>query len=253
MEFSTYSRKKISLLIVPGPHDVGSAAAEIIKNTLKKKSRCVLGFATGSTTVPLYRELVGLYKRGVISFRDCICFTLDEYRHLPPIHRRSLRHFMEKNLFSRVDIPRENIHYLNGAADDPERECRAYGEEIRRAGGIDVQILGIGFNGHIGYNEPGSSRLSRTRMVMLSEETRARLRPLFGQTGPPRYALTMGVATILSAKRILLLAAGRDKSRVIDKALREKPAGDLPASFLQTYPGPITVILDTQAARLLPH
>ncbi len=199
----------------------------------------VLGLATGSTPVRLYRQLIRLHREEKLSFRGVITFNLDEYYGLPRTHPESYWRFMHDQLFDHIDIPAENIHLPDGmvARGEVFASCAAYEEKIRAAGGLDVQILGIGRTGHIGFNEPGSGRESRTRLVTLDALTRRdAARDFLGEAHVPRHAVTMGVGTILEARRILLLAWGESKARVIASAVEHDATDALPASFLQRHP-----------------
>jgi len=251
MEYKTAIGKKFTLIIARGPEEVGARAADIVMELVGKGRPGVLCFPTGSTPIPLYRRLAGLYRKGLVSFRNCKAFTLDEYRGLPSSNKNSFRFYMERHLFSKTDFPPRAIHSFNGMAEDIEMECRKYEEAINKAGGISLLFLGIGANGHIAYNEPGSNQCSRTRMVVLSQETRRAIQKNFPGKYPPQYAFTLGIATILSAKTIVLMATGRDKARAIFRALKGKPTSDVPASFLQSFKGRLIVILDRDASSML--
>jgi len=251
MQYKTAIGKKLTLIITPGPEEVGTRAADIVMELVGKGRAAVLCFPTGSTPLPLYRRLASLYRKGLISFRNCKAFILDEYRGFPPSNKNSFRFYMERHLFSKTDFSHSAIHSFNGMAGDIDMESRKYEEAIKKAGGISLLFLGIGANGHIAYNEPGSNLCSRTRMVVLSKETRRAIKKNFPGKDPPQYALTLGIATILSARTIVLMAAGRDKAKAIFRALKGKPTPDVPASFLQCFKGRLIVILDRDASSLL--
>lgn len=198
----------------------------------------VLGLATGSTPVRLYRQLIRRHRENGLSFRNVITFNLDEYYGLPRTHPESYWRFMHDQLFDHVDIPAENVHVPDGTVPRAEvfEWCRGYEEAIRAAGGIDLQILGIGRTGHIGFNEPGSGRDSRTRLVTLDALTRRdAARDFLGEGNVPRHAITMGVGTILDARRVVLLAWGEAKAGVVAQAVEGVPTESLPASFLQGH------------------
>ncbi|NIP96057.1 MAG: glucosamine-6-phosphate deaminase, partial [Akkermansiaceae bacterium] len=183
--------------------------AELIRSRSAKGRKTVLGLATGGTPTSLYHELVRLHREEGLSFAHVITFNLDEYLDLPRDHPESYWTFMHRHLFDQVDIPPGNIHIPDGTANDPEAVCTSFESAIRDAGGIDLQILGIGRNGHIGFNEPGSPAGTRTRVVELSQSTTHRAAEAFGGVdNVPQRAITMGVATILDARRIVLLAFG---------------------------------------------
>ena len=227
----------------------GELAALIRRNNAAGRPT-VLGLATGSTPVRLYRQFIRLHREEKLSFKNVITFNLDEYHGLPRTHPESYWRFMHEQLFDHLDIPPANIHIPDGTV--PRAEvfawCRAYEDKIRAAGGLDVQILGIGRTGHIGFNEPGSGRDSRTRLVTLDALTRRdAARDFLGEANVPRHAITMGVGTILEARRILLLAWGEAKARVLADAVEKAPTDSLPASFLQGHPA-VEFHLDAAAA-----
>lgn len=236
-----------------GARIVASEIAALIRLRGKENRTVVLGLATGSTPVPVYRELIRMHREEGLSFKHVITFNLDEYYPLARNHRESYWRFMQDQLFAHIDIPAENIHLPEGEVSREEafEHCRAYEEKIAQAGGIDLQLLGIGRTGHIGFNEPGSGEDSRTRLVTLDAMTRRdAARDFLGENNVPRYAITMGVGTILEAKRILLLAWGMGKATVVAKALEELPNERLPASYLQSHSN-TTFILDKPAASAL--
>jgi glucosamine-6-phosphate deaminase len=224
--------------------------ADLIEIRSKSGKPTVLGLATGSTPLPLYAELIRLHREG-LSFRSVITFNLDEYEGLGPDHAQSYRYFMEANLFGHLDIPKSAIHIPDGRAADPAGECAAYEAAIRAAGGIDLQVLGIGRTGHIGFNEPPSAVDSRTRWVHLDEVTRKDNSVFFGDLAQvPHGALTMGVATILEARRVALLAFGEAKAAIVARAAKETPSAGCPATWLQQHQD-CTFHLDAAAAKRL--
>jgi glucosamine-6-phosphate deaminase len=213
----------------------------------------VVGLPTGSTPVPFYSALIGMFLERQLDFSRVCTFNLDEYMDIPPYHANSYRTYMETHLFHYTNLPRENIYFLNGMTRDWKSTCQGYEDSIRNAGGIDLQLLGIGMNGHIAFNEPGTERSSRTRMVRLSERTlreNARLFP--DPKEAPAFALTMGIGTILEARKIILLAAGASKANAVYESLCEPPQTRVPASFLQTFPGECSFVVDTLASAELP-
>jgi len=215
--------------------ELSEKTADIVLAVLKGKPDLVLGLASGSTPVGLYELLVLAHKKGEADFSQVHTFHLDEYVGLATNHKQSYRHFFEKHLLSKVNIPEANTHFLDGGAKDPERECERYEQEIKDAGGIDVQILGIGQNGHIAFNEPGSPRDSRTRVVDLDAQTIKSNSRFFDSIDEvPRQAITMGIATILEAKHIILLAA-KNKKDIVEKALEANPSPTIPASLTKTH------------------
>jgi glucosamine-6-phosphate deaminase len=225
--------------------------ADLIEIRSKSGKPTVLGLATGSTPLPLYAELIRLHREEGLSFRSVITFNLDEYEGLGPDHAQSYRFFMEANLFGHLDIPKSAIHIPDGRVTDAAHECAAYEAAIRAAGGIDLQVLGIGRTGHIGFNEPPSAVDSRTRWVHLDEVTRKDNSVFFGDLAQvPHGALTMGVATILEARRVALLAFGEGKAGIVARAVKETPSAACPATWLQQHPD-CTFHLDAAAAKSL--
>jgi len=230
---------------------VAREIADLIELRSKSGKPTVLGLATGSTPLPLYAELIRLHHTEGLSFRSVVTFNLDEYEGLGPTHPQSYRHFMEENLFRHLDLPATHIRIPNGQAKDVAANCAEYEAAIRDAGGIDLQILGIGRTGHIGFNEPPSAADSRTRRVHLDEVTRRDNSLFFGELAQvPHGALTMGVATILEARRIELLAFGAAKADIVARAIKESPSAGCPATWLQRHPA-CTFHLDAAAAQAL--
>ncbi|HEY4301725.1 MAG TPA: glucosamine-6-phosphate deaminase [Candidatus Didemnitutus sp.] len=217
---------------------VAGEIADLIRRRANEGRMAVLGLATGSTPVGVYAELVRLHRAGELSFRNVITFNLDEYHPLGSGHPQSYHEFMRAHLFAHIDIAPENVHIPDGevALADVDASCRAYEDMIRAAGGIDYQILGIGRTGHIGFNEPGSPRRSRTRLVVLDPLTRRDAAGDFGgEEHTPRQAITMGVATILEARRVVLMAWGRHKAEIVRAAVEGEPTSKVTASFLQEH------------------
>ena len=197
----------------------------------------VLGLATGSTPLPFYDELIRRHREEGLSFARVVTFNLDEYEGLGRDHERSYWHEMWSNLFKHLDIREENVSVPPSVSDDPDRDAAAYEEAIREAGGIDWQLLGIGGEGHIGFNEKGSEIDSRTRRVTLARKTIVDAAPGFGgEDLVPTHAITMGVATILEAKRVVLLARGASKRAIVRRAMSGEVGPEVPASFLQNHP-----------------
>ncbi len=241
----------MKIIIIKNKNDVGIKAAELVINEIKKKPDLVLGLATGRTMIPFYRNLVKLIRRNKIDTNNLVTFNLDEYVGLNERNKGSLRYFMEKNFFSKVNLKKKNINFLNGKARNILRECRKYEKEIMKAGGVDLQILGIGRNGHIGFNESLSSFKSRTRNVLLNKMTRKDNVAFFGSLKKvPQRALTMGIATIMKARRIILLASGKQKAKAVALALKGKINEKIPASILQRHKD-VKFILDAGAAENL--
>ena len=232
---------------------IGAAIAALIRERQGNGRNAVLGLATGSTPVKLYRELIRLHREESLSFRNVVTFNLDEYCGLPSQHPESYRHFMEVQLFKHVDVPPKNIHVPDGTVPRSEvyEYCQQYEQQIRCAGGIDLQILGIGRTGHIGFNEPGSAIDSRTRMVALDRLTRRdAARDFRGEANVPEYAITMGVGTILEAREIALLAWGESKAAILRAAIEGPQVDTVPASFLQRHSNCQCFIDETAAGEL---
>jgi glucosamine-6-phosphate deaminase len=213
------------------------ALAGDIALRLARNPRLVLGLPTGRTPIPFYEELVGLYRATRVDFSRATTFNLDEFLGLAPDDPRSYRAFMQRHLFDRVNVAPRRIHFLDGASGDVRRECARYERAIARAGGIDVQILGLGLNGHIGFNEPGRALVARTHCTRLKPATRRANAALFGNraSAVPHEALSMGMATILRARRIVLIATGASKARCVERMIDGPVTPRLPASFLQMH------------------
>jgi glucosamine-6-phosphate deaminase len=213
------------------------ALARDVARQLTAKPAIVLGLPTGRTPIPLYRELVRLHQSGDVDFSRATTFNLDEYLGLAPRDPRSYRAFMQRHLFDHVNLSPRRIQFLNGAARDVERECRRYERAIERAGGIDLQILGLGMNGHIGFNEPARALVAQTHRTRLKPGTRRANASFFGNrvSAVPRDALSMGMATILRARRIVLVATGKTKARCVERMIEGPVTPRLPGSFLQLH------------------
>jgi len=228
-------------------HAAGRAAARIVAAELRKDPAAVLGLATGHTMIPVYGELVRMHEEEGLSFSRATVFNLDEYAGLGKGHPDSCSRYMMERLVSQTDLPGPSFNIPDGTAPDLEAECASYERKIKQAGGIGLQLLGLGRNGHIGFNEPGSAPDSRTRVVELSPETRelnaADCREL--REVPPK-ALTMGVATIMEARSILLLVTGWSKAGILRRVLESGPHPDIPATFLHQHPD-VTLVADRQA------
>ena len=241
----------MNVVILPDAPAVTQYAYEFVKGRIQEKRYKVLGLPTGGTPQRLYKALAEGHARGEIDFSDVHTFNLDEYIGLAPDHPQSYKHFMRINLFDHVNIKDENIHFLDGLPDDVEAECERYENAITDLGGIKLQILGIGRDGHIGFNEPSSSLASRTRDKTLTKETIEDNERYFDEDEEvPRWALTMGVGTIMDAKEILLLATGRPKADAV-KAMVEGPLTAMcTASALQMHPRALVVLDEEAAAKL---
>ncbi len=231
--------------------EVAASIADLIKQKSARNERCVLGLATGSSPIGVYRELVRMHKEEGLSFKNVVTFNLDEYYPISREHVESYWYFMHEHLFDHIDIEKENIHIPDGTI--PEDKvydfCQNYEMAISEAGGIDLQILGIGRTGHIGFNEPGSGINSPTRMVALDSLTIADAAgDFYAGENVPRKAITMGVATILQSRRIILMAWGEKKASITQRAIEELITDTLPATYLQNHPC-TEIVLDKEAAR----
>lgn len=217
--------------------DLDRAAADLFIAIVRARPNAVFGMATGGTPVGLYAEIVKSHQQGLVSFKLAKTFNLDEYVGLPTTHPESYRAFMQRNLFDHIDIRPENTHVPNGNAEDIDGEGRRYDEKIYQQGPVDLQLLGIGHNGHIGFNEP-SSQLSRfTHKVTLKPETREANKRFFNSLDEvPTHAITMGMGSIMHANAILLVVKGAEKAAILDRTLNGPITTEVPASLLQTHP-----------------
>ena len=232
-----------------GSKVIAKEIGALIKLKQSQNKLCVLGLATGSSPLSVYRELISLHNNG-LSFKNVVTFNLDEYFLLPPEHVQSYHNFMHENLFNHIDIDPKNIHIPKGSLSQYEIDlyCKEYEQKIIDQGGIDLQILGIGRTGHIGFNEPGSHANSITRLVTLDHITRFDAAPAFnGIENVPKKAITMGINTILTSKRIILMAWGNKKAHVVLKSIEGKVDPNIPCSYLQNHNN-ATVVLDSEAA-----
>ena len=241
----------MNILVTENYSAMSRAAADILEEVVKKKPTAVLGLATGSTPIGLYRELVERYEKGVLDFSRVTTFNLDEYYPIAAADPHSYRYFMNDNLFDHINVDRARIHIPNGEAADADAECATYEKMLDEAGGIDLQILGIGLNGHIGFNEPSDTLVAKTHRTPLTESTlQANARFFEDISAMPDSALTMGMASIFRAKKILLLANGTAKADIIGTLMTGGISTNVPASLLLLHPD-VTVICDKEAAKLL--
>ena len=225
-------------------------AANIISAQVIMKPNCTLGLATGSTPLGIYDQLTEWYKKGDLDFSTVHSVNLDEYRGLPKENDQSYYYFMHKNLFDRVNIRSENTNVPNGMEPDAEKECRRYEKLIADLGGIDLQLLGLGHNGHIGFNEPGEAFEKETHCVDLQERTIEANKRFFESADEvPRQAYTMGIKTIMQAKKILVAVSGEDKAEIVKKAFFGPVTPTVPASILQMH-NDVTVVADEAALSL---
>ena len=238
----------MEIIIADSAQELGKLAATVIERQLLRKPSSVLGLATGSTPVGTYAELVRRHKEEGLDFSKVVTFNLDEYLDLSPSHSQSYRYFMNQHLFNHINVDPQNIHVPYGHAEEVEEFCDWYEAEIKRAGGIDIQILGIGADGHIAFNEPGSSLGSRTRLKTLTKQTIDDNARFFddAEEEVPRFAITMGVGTILEAKQVLLVANGAKKAEIVAQAIEGPITAQVSASALQMHRH-VTVIVDAEA------
>lgn len=231
--------------------DLSRKAANIISAQIILKPECVLGLATGSTPVGTYNQLVELYQNGDLDFSKVSTVNLDEYKGIDRENEQSYYHFMQHNLFEHINISDDRVHILDGMQEDAEKECGKYEQLIDSLGGIDLQLLGLGHNGHIGFNEPGAEFIKDTHCVNLSKRTiEANKRFFNSDEDVPRQAYTMGIGTIMKAKKVLLIVSGQDKAETVAKAFAGKITPEVPASVLQLH-NDVTVIADKLALEVL--
>jgi glucosamine-6-phosphate deaminase len=232
--------------------DVSRHAAQLVASAVRRKPSLVLGLATGATMVGVYQHLVRLHQESSLDFSQVVTFNLDEYLGLPPTHAQSFHRFMREHFFVHVNVGPRNIHIPDGTIrGDYDQYCASYEEAIRAAGGIDIQLLGIGRNGHIGFNEPTSSIASRTRLKVLSRETLDDNSKSFApDEQSPRCAITMGIGSILDTRKILLIATGSSKAAAVAKSIEGPITSAVSASALQLHPD-VTFIVDEAASSQL--
>jgi glucosamine-6-phosphate deaminase len=264
MQYINFLKRGIMELIIKENYEnMSKAAAEIIAGLIKSKPNCVLGFATGGTPVGTYKELARMHKDDRLDFSGVKTFNLDEYLGIgidlekPYEQDQSYARFMHEELFKHINIKEENIHIPDGLTKDPEKFCAWYEEEIKKAGGIDLQLLGIGGDGHWAFNEPGSSLASRTRVQTLTKQTlEDNYESFYKKAGVkkedmPHFSITMGIGTILESRHALMIANGVKKAKIIAKALEGCITYEVTATAIQMHPGRVTVILDQGAASKL--
>ena len=241
----------MEVIIQPTEKAADIVAAKIIENLIRRKPRAVLGLATGGTPVGLYRELIRMHREDGLDFSGVTTFNLDEYVGISPEHLASYHRFMQENLFDHVNIPAENIHIPDGNTPDVPQFCERYEEQIREAGGIDLQVLGIGHDGHVGFNESTSSLASRTRIKTLTEQTIVANQRFFtpGET-VPHHVITMGVGTIMESRTCMILAFGESKAKAVANMAEGPVTAMCPASILQMHRQTI-LIVDPAAASCL--
>ena len=241
----------VKIIRCADPAEVGRRAADMYTALLQEKPACLLGLATGSTPLPLYRELVRRCEAGELDFSRVRSANLDEYKGLSGDHPQSYRYFMNTNLFDHINLDKERTIVPDGLTDDVEAMCESYEEKIEEWGGIDLQLLGIGHDGHIGFNEPADHFPVGTHCVDLTEETiEANKRFFASRDDVPRQAYTMGVGTIMNARKVLLIASGKDKAEIVKKSFFGPVTPEVPASILQMHPD-FTLVADEAALSLV--
>ncbi|MCX7945223.1 MAG: glucosamine-6-phosphate deaminase [Deltaproteobacteria bacterium] len=241
----------MNILIMRDYNEISRQAALLVAASIALKPNLVLGLPTGRTPIRMYKELVVIYKNGFVNFSDVVTFNIDEYIGLPRENPNSFYSYMHNNFFRHINIKKENIHIPNGMAKDIKKECVRYENLIRKKGPIDLMILGIGYNGHIGFNEPSDEFIPETHVEVLTERTRMANSRYFGSLAKvPSEAITMGLGTIMHSKKIILLASGRDKAETILRAVKGNITPRFPASILRLHRD-CTFILDRDAAGLI--
>ena len=241
----------MNVLIYESEEQIGIAAGNYMCGQVLQKPNSVLGLATGSTPLKPYSQMIELYKKGVVDFSKVTTFNLDEYVNLDVNDKNSYHSFMHENLFDHINITEENINFLDGNAEDPEEECRRYEEKIKAAGGIDIQLLGIGSNGHIAFNEPADCFQRWSHVVTLKESTVKDNSRFFKSIDEvPTQAVTMGIGSIMQAKKILIIAIGENKAKAIKQLIGGNVTPMCPASVLQFHTD-VTLMLDKAAASLI--
>jgi glucosamine-6-phosphate deaminase len=238
------------IIITPNYNELSKRAADIVINEILKKSNLILGLPTGETPVGMYNLLVKFHKNKKLDFSKITCFNLDEYYPIKKTNKNSYYSFMQNNFFSHVNVKKSNINILDSESKNPEKDCILYEKKIKK-NPIDLQILGVGINGHIGFNEPGSVLNSKTRVINLTENTIKRNSRFFkNKNEVPKSALTMGISTIMSAKKLILLANGKNKAKAIRRLVNGPINKDCPVSFLKKHKN-LIVIIDKEAGSLL--
>ena len=241
----------MEVIISKTADEASALAADMIERRLMSKPNSVLGLATGSTPLGLYKELVKRHREKGLDFSKVTTFNLDEYLGLSPSHPQSYRYFMDENLFKYINVPTSSIHVPYGHAESVLDFCAWYEDEIKKSGGIDIQILGIGGDGHIAFNEPGSSLGSRTRLKTLTEQTiRDNARFFNSMDEVPRFAITMGVGTIIEARQIIMLAFGASKAGIIADAIEGPITSQVTASALQLHRDVVVLVDEAAGSKL---
>ncbi len=241
----------MEIIIKDTPEKVADEILKKLKKIVQKKRHPVIGLPTGNTPKIIYKKMAEAHEKGEVDFSETIIFALDEYIGISTDHPKSTKTYFKENLLNKIDIPEKNLFFINGIPDDIKAECRRIEEAIRDVGGIDFQLLGVGRDGHIGFNEPGSSLRSRTRVKPLTFSTIKYLSKFFGsEKETPRFCITMGIGTIMDAKEVAVVAFGDEKKEAVKKCVEGPVTSAFPASIIQMHPKAM-VYLDEKAASLL--
>jgi glucosamine-6-phosphate deaminase len=241
----------MKIIVTENYEEMSRVAAELFAQTLKEKPEAVLGLATGDTPIGMYQGLIAMYEKGELDFSRATSVNLDEYYPITPDNDQSYRYFMNHQLFDHVNIDKARTYVPDGTTKDPEAFCREYEAKIDALGGVDVQVLGIGRNGHIGFNEPDDELIPITHLTKLTDSTiEANARFFASEADVPKHALTMGVQSVFKARRVLLMASGANKAEAVRAMLQGNLTTRLPASLLQLHPD-VTLICDKDAYSLV--
>lgn len=242
----------MKVIVLKDALEISEYAADMIIRQINNKHGSVIGFATGATPVETYKRIIESYEKGKVSLKYITTFNLDEYVGLDRENVNSYYYFMKENLFGKTDVDFNRVNFLSGMAEDKEAECARYAKKIRECGGIDIQILGIGTNGHIGFNEPSEKFADGPFAVKLTQSTIDSNRKYFEEVGDtmPEYALTMGIGDIMRSKRVLLIATGKSKAEAVRALVKGEVTAKCPASILKLH-SDVTVLLDSDSASLL--
>lgn len=242
----------MKVIVMDNPVEISKEAADIIIRQVNNKHGSVLGFATGASPVETYKRIIEAYERDEVSLKYITTFNLDEYVGLDRENVNSYFYFMKDNLFGKTDVDFDRVNFLSGTAEDTEAECKRYSDRIKECGGIDIQLLGIGTNGHIGFNEPGDKFADGPFAVKLTQSTIDSNRKYFEAVGDtmPEYALTMGIGDIMRSKKIILIATGESKAKAVKELVEGEVSSYCPATILKLH-ADVTVFLDKESASLL--
>ena len=240
----------MKVVLLNSAYEISKAVSSIIIEQINRKPDSVLGFATGSSPVETYKRIIEAYENGEVSLKSITTFNLDEYCGLEHENENSYYYFMKDNLFGKTDVDYDKVHFLSGTTGDIDKECQAYRDDIEKAGGIDIQLLGVGTNGHIGFNEPSESFTDGPFKVKLAESTIKANSRFFENGKVPEYALTMGIGDIMKAKKILLIATGSSKVNAVKQMVEGEVTPHCPATILQNHPD-TTIFIDSESAALL--